>query len=49
MEHGAVVAEAALDELGTLVIADLAPGTYDLEIALVDRIVVVSDIPVGAS
>ena len=49
MEHGAVVAEAALDELGTLVIADLAPGTYDLEITLVDQVVVVSDIPVGAS
>ena len=49
MEHGAVVAEAALDELGTLVIADLAPGTYDLEIAFADQLVVVSDIPVGAS
>lgn len=49
MEHGAVVAEATLDELGTLAVADLAPGTYDLEIALVDRIVVVPDIPVGVS
>jgi len=49
MEHGAVVAEATVDELGTLAIADLAPGTYDLEIALADQIVVVPDIPVGAS
>ena len=47
--RGAVVAQTAIDDLGTLAIADLAPGAYDLEIVLVDQVVVVPDIAIGAS
>ncbi|HWE60964.1 MAG TPA: hypothetical protein VHB98_04570 [Chloroflexota bacterium] len=49
VERGAVVAETTIDDLGTLAITDLASGRYDLEVALVDHLVVIPDIPVGAA
>lgn len=49
LHQGGLVEDMPLDELGNLIFAGLAPGHYDLELALSDRLIAIEHIPVGVA
>jgi len=49
LRSGDLVSEAAVDELGNLMLFGLDAGTYDLEVAVGDRLIMIADVPVGAA